>query len=175
MSEEKINKQIQKKLTEYTLLFRLFLWRFLLRLCFPPPIIYDYFTSQQQTEWKLFKIWKVCMYTYYIQEVHRQRVSSSDFSRETAWQCYSNIRIVWMNAKYSKIRQSCVLSVFILHPKSLGFHGVKTMSLDLNISDLRSRSFILEFSCENEMNTRYTPKLVHKKWVLNFKQLAITL
>ena len=48
-----------------------------------------------------------------------------DFSRVTAWQCYSNIRIVWMDAKYTQKFVKVTLSVLILHPKWLEFHGVK--------------------------------------------------
>ena len=60
------------------------------------------------------KFEKVCT-QYIIIQQEVQRVS--DFSRVTAWQCYSNIRIVWMDAKYTQKFVKVTLSVLILHPK----------------------------------------------------------
>ena len=133
-----------------------FLWRFLLRLCFPPPIIWLHFPT---TNWmKAIQNLK-SMYVHIIQEVKRV----SDFSRATAWQCYSNIQLFGRMPSTQKFVKD-VLSVFILHPKWLGFHGVKlchppNMFDKIKIIHSNWAKFV-EFSCENEMNI--PSKLVHK-------------
>ena len=98
-------------------------------------------------------------YVHIIQEVKRV----SDFSRATAWQCYSNIQLFGRMPSTQKFVKD-VLSVFILHPKWLGFHGVKlchppNMFDKIKIIHSNWAKFV-EFSCENEMNI--PSKLVHK-------------